>query len=278
MNASDLHSLTQRYPLVIVCALHCEAKPLIDFYGLKKQASIHYFDVYQNENISLIISGLGMQASAICCAWWAGFYKIDSAWLNIGIAGHQKAAVGTLYWVNKITDTQQNRNFFPPHWFKHTMQSSSLICQHNEEKNYTSTSLYDMESAGFISSVSRFQTTELIQCLKIVSDNQASPMTRNKMFIADLIQQNIPSIHDWLTSYFNAIDQTLDRASNPKYFHQLIQDTHFTNSQKHLLKQKLHICQLHQLPLSDIQLSQFTDAKEILAELDNIIKYAELTL
>ena len=78
--------------LIWVCALHCEAKPVIDFYRLKKSHDDNAFDLYRGENMACIISGMGKLASAAASAWIAARYEDSAsiAWINLGVAGAER--------------------------------------------------------------------------------------------------------------------------------------------------------------------------------------------
>ena len=75
--------------LIWVSALHCEAKPVIDFYRLKKSHDDNAFDLYRGDNMACIISGTGKVASSAACAWIAARYEDEAsiAWINLGTAG-----------------------------------------------------------------------------------------------------------------------------------------------------------------------------------------------
>ena len=71
--------------LIWVCAMHCEAKPVIDFYRLKKSHDDNAFDLYRGDKMACIISGIGKLASAAASAWIAarhdggGFDRVDQS-------------------------------------------------------------------------------------------------------------------------------------------------------------------------------------------------------
>ena len=54
--------------LIWVCALHCEAKPVIDYYRLSKSHDDNAFDLYQSDRMICVISGSGKLASAAATA------------------------------------------------------------------------------------------------------------------------------------------------------------------------------------------------------------------
>ena len=75
--------------LIWVCALHCEAKPVIDFYRLKKSHDDTAYDLYRGQDMACIVSGPGKLASAAATAWIAGRQQQTASltWINLGCAG-----------------------------------------------------------------------------------------------------------------------------------------------------------------------------------------------
>ena len=84
--------------LIWVCALHCEAKPVIDFYRLKKSHDGNAYDLYRGEDMVCIVSGPGKLASAAATAWIAAQEQSAGslAWINLGVAGAAEHLVSHL--------------------------------------------------------------------------------------------------------------------------------------------------------------------------------------
>ena len=76
--------------LVWVVAMHCEAKPVIDYYRLKKSRIDHAFDLYRGDQMLCVISGIGKTAVAAASAWvQSTFAHADSVEaLGVVIATH----------------------------------------------------------------------------------------------------------------------------------------------------------------------------------------------
>ena len=89
--------------LIWVIALHCEAKPIIDFYRLKKTTAHKGFDLYQNQHMQCVISGIGKINAAAATAWVAALNQDQPslAWINSGTAGGAEHALGSIFWVSK---------------------------------------------------------------------------------------------------------------------------------------------------------------------------------
>ena len=98
-----------------VVATNSEARPLIDLFKLKKIKDLKQSFIYSNQQISLTISGIGKVNAAIGVTQTYYYFnqKNDNIWINIGLAGHRDLKMGDICAVNKISDNENNRDFFP---------------------------------------------------------------------------------------------------------------------------------------------------------------------
>lgn len=186
--------------LIWVAALHCEAKPIIDFYRLKKSPRQNAFDLYQKPDMQCVISGIGKIASAAATAWVAALNHQQSSicWINLGTAGAASAPVGEIYWLNKITDSQSNRSYSPVPTFTIELQSKSCISLDQSSTNYHSNAIYDMEASAFFATASRFSTAEMVHSLKVISDNQQYQTGYDKPAVSKLIQKQLAVINGFV--------------------------------------------------------------------------------
>ena len=201
----------------IVVALQCEARPLIQYYRLRGNPEKNGFSLYHNEDICLVISGIGkINAAAATAYQYAITGKLSHCvWLNIGIAGHCKMQPGEAALANKITDAGTQQSWYPGIIIAPPCQTASVITVDNAENDYTSSALYEMESSGFYATASRFATTELIHCFKIVSDNPDNPSHNiTEKSTEELISKHVETIDILLTqlkqlaSEMNEIDRS----------------------------------------------------------------------
>ena len=102
--------------IFIYAALPCEAKPLVEHFGLKKSTSIQPFAVYVKESICLTVTGIGKSAMAAGVAYTQALFSgvEHPVLVNIGIAGHKHHALGSLFLIDKITDFDSMRSYYPP--------------------------------------------------------------------------------------------------------------------------------------------------------------------
>jgi nucleoside phosphorylase len=182
--------------LIWVAALHCEAKPIIDHYRLKKSSVHDAFDVYQEGNMLCIISGIGKTAMAAATAWIAGLNRDRGpiAWINIGTAGSGKHPLGTVLLIDKISDNESNRHYHPLRLFDFGLQPAHCQTLGQPSTEYHPQQIYDMEASAFFDTATRFSSAELVHCLKIISDTPSQQIGRDKARISELINQHIAQL------------------------------------------------------------------------------------
>ena len=184
--------------IYIACALHCEAKPLVEFYKLKLDRTAVY-PIFSNEFMSLVVTGMGKLVTAAAISYLYAHSKEvkNAAWLNIGIAGHASHEVGTLLNIAKITDSNTGQNFYPARLYGVKGISSILTTVEQYNSFYPDGMTLDMEAAAFMSVVQKFTLLDMVQILKVVSDNQShSTEEINKSFVSDIIQKNLDGIDE----------------------------------------------------------------------------------
>jgi nucleoside phosphorylase len=162
----------------LICALKCEARPLIQHYDLKHNGNTELFNSYLSigNELTLTITGPGMAnaAAGTCYAHDHFNTRSTDAWLNIGVAGHQSIDVGQAVLARLIQKTGTDQVWSPQIEFKPPCQTAELLTLEKPCNNYADR-MYDMEAAGFYTAASRYATKGLIHSLKIISDNAAHP-------------------------------------------------------------------------------------------------------
>ena len=188
--------------IFLYLALPCEAKPLIEHYKLKKETGIHAFSIFQNNNITLTVTGIGKASMAAGIAYTQAQFHANNppVMLNIGIAGHLNHPVGSVFLADKITDQDSGRRYFPPIIFSPPCPTYNLISCSKPEANYPREALCDMEASAFYEISTRFSTAEIIHCLKIVSDNGSTSIESvEPKMVTKLIEGQLTTIDRVLT-------------------------------------------------------------------------------
>lgn len=222
-------------------AMHCEAKPVIDHYRLKKSRVEHGFDLYEGDRMACVVSGIGKIAIAAACAWVAALYREQAslAWINIGIAGSALHPIGTAFWLNKITDGDSNRSLYPVPLIETTLEPAHCITLNQASSEYLPQRLFDMEASAFFDTATRFSSTELVHSIKIISDNQSQQTGRYKSRISQLVTQNIGPVGGLAESLQTLNNLAAANKIDAFDWQQLIKQAHFSRTQQSQLRKSV---------------------------------------
>lgn len=188
--------------IYIAVALGIEARPLIKKFKLKKDSTINRVQVFKNEKIILIVTGVGILKSAIALTYILSKLKIDSddIFVNIGVCGakNEEFKVGDIVLCNKIINSESKRAYYPDMIFNHRFKEGSLESFNrviNSESGVTG-DLVDMEGAGLIEASSYFFETYQVNIIKIVSDYLDGDIDSES--VESLIEKALVEIEIWL--------------------------------------------------------------------------------
>ena len=268
--------------LVWVVALHCEAKPVIDHYGLKKSASHHAFDVYQKDNMHCIISGIGKTAVAAATAWIAGLNRHQGsiAWINLGTAGSSAHTLGTILSIIKISDSESDRNFYPVPIFDSALEPAHCLTLSQPSTDYQLDQIYDMEASAFFDAATRFSSAELVHCLKIISDTPAQKIGQDKAHISELIDQHIVELASFAQSLEELNDQVARLEINQSDWEKILGCAHFTRTQQSRVSKSLRFLfsQQRQTRALIAEVTKLQSAELVIAHLENLCHQQTQTL
>lgn len=228
--------------MIIIVALKCEASPVIHDLNLKREQSTGPFPVFSNDSVSLVISGPGKVNAAAAAAYAHACCGAQDnvPWLNIGIAGHKELEPGHALLASKITDTATGRNWYPPLVFAPAVEQAPVVTVDRPESEFTTNALYEMEASGFYEVATRFSTSELVQVLKIVSDNRLTTTKHiTEKYVKSLITDRLGDIKHVINE-LQALSGYLNRVqSTPACFTQICERWHFSVYQRSQLKSLL---------------------------------------
>jgi adenosylhomocysteine nucleosidase len=220
-----------------VTALHCEAKPVIDYYRLKKSPQLHAFEVYRGEDMTCIVSGTGKLASAAACAWLAAVETANSpAWINLGIAGAAEHDIGRAFVLDKIVDDDTGQSYFPAPVVPTGLPASACLTLSKPGYDYHEDSLFDMEASGYISSALRFSSAELVQSIKIVSDNRLQQTGRDSARVSGLIATQMESVVGLADGLLAIQREQSALIPPPEDWRQLMSLAHFSQTEQNRLR------------------------------------------
>ncbi|MBU2570903.1 MAG: hypothetical protein KJ725_12905 [Gammaproteobacteria bacterium] len=264
--------------IFLAVALPCEAKPLVAHFGLKKNTTMHAFTIYCNEAVYLTVTGPGKSAMAAGLAYTQAVSAgLENAlFVNVGVAGHRMHDIGSAWTINKISDADTGRNYYPMPIYGLPCATTSLLTASKPQFDYNHEHLCDMEASAFFETAARFSTGELIQCLKVVSDNRLEPgRNLDPKVVEKLIRDNI-GLLDLLLEKLEERAKLVNSPEVPN-FEYWIQQYRFTVSEQNRLKNLLsRFSVLTGKSLEPADFGTVKSGKELLAALESrlsTIKY-----
>ena len=162
--------------IYIFSAFYAEAKNIIDHYGLKKEKSPEMvrFDVYANESIRLVITGVGEINAAAAVSNIGGAYGIspDDEILNVGCgAGFSSdICLGSIFLGNKLTEQMTGRTFYPDMLMKANFRECEIVTVARVLNEGCDSVVYDMEAAAVYQAAAFFVGPHRMHFIKLVSD------------------------------------------------------------------------------------------------------------
>lgn len=217
--------------LFIYTALECEAKPFLKLFELKKESNNHPFSIYRNNNTFLTISGVGKIAMAAAVSYTQAIYQNYSSpvIVNVGIAGCKSQSIGDIFLATKIVDKDSGKRFYPQligrSWPKtNKVQTSSAPCT-----EYSSEHMNDMEASAFYETAVKFSSSELIHCIKVISDNGLSSIKEiHPKLVTKWISNHLIQIEQ-LLNHWSSLQQSIS-FNELKDFNKITSQWHFTVS------------------------------------------------
>ncbi len=178
--------------IYIITALDAEAKPLCDYYRLKRDLSLP-FTLYRNEQMVLLVSGMGktnaLMAVSALLGWWVP--GSGDIMINIGICGAPSAyTIGEGLLIHQIRDGE--RRYYPDILYTHPLCESSLVSV-DEPQAMPYEYPVDMESSAVFQAASRFFKLHQMAFMKIVSDH-FTPEKVTKEGAMDLIRSHTDTL------------------------------------------------------------------------------------
>lgn len=188
--------------IYISTAMYIEAQEFIKKLGLKRDNSINKFEVFKNDEVVLVITGVGKVKSAVALTYFLARQEItpNDLYLNFGVCGTRDRQVpqGEVFLCNKIMDNDTKFTFYPDVLFKHPFKEAGIETFSNvvvEEK--AQETLVDMEASALYQAASVFFKPHQIFFIKVVSD-YLNTENIDKDFISNIIEKNVDKVIEWL--------------------------------------------------------------------------------
>lgn len=162
--------------IYIFSAFYAEAKSIIDHYGLKKEKSPETvrFDVFANDSIRLVITGVGEINAAAAVSNIGGAYGIapDDEILNVGCGAgfSNETCLGSIFLGNKLTEQMTGRTFYPDMLMKTNLMECEIVTVARVLNEGCDSVVYDMEAAAVYQAAAFFVGPHRMHFIKLVSD------------------------------------------------------------------------------------------------------------
>lgn len=253
--------------LSYLVALNCEARAIIEHYSLKKTGQgpfAHYISAGQANAVELVVSGIGAIAMATAVGWLAAHRPAkDRVWLNLGVAGHASLALGQPVLVHGSAQAIEGRAHYPPLVAKWPGATAACLSHSAPNTDYIGDALADMEAHAFFAAAGRFSSAELVQSIKVVSDNSAADMAKlNAQKIEELLSPHTPLI----ARFGESLSALMPKAEAQDPICAQLLKLRTTHSQQRLIQElveKAIVLQCLSEPLR-VQLLEADEAKQVI--------------
>ena len=203
--------LKSRLKMNFVVALQSEANPIIDHFEMKRESNSP-FPRYSNLPHRLIVTGIGRLRCAAATGLLMAYGRSYEAWLNFGFAGHAILEKGTTFQAHKISDDSSPYCHYPPLLLRTKFPTSHLRTVSRPETKYMESCGYDMEAHAFCSTAYQHSTRELVQVVKVVSDNPNNCISKiDRKEMEALLFSQMKLIHEFV----NQLDSLADEIAEP---------------------------------------------------------------
>jgi len=132
------------------------------------------FRWFRSGEAALVISGMGKLQAAAATSYLHARTGEEAlgVWLNVGTAGHRARPRGDVLLAHTVTDAASGERFYPTRLDGPSLEAIEVRTVDRPETRFDSDAAYEMEAYGFHAAALRFSTSELVQSIKVVSDNR----------------------------------------------------------------------------------------------------------
>lgn len=222
--------------IYLITALDAEARPLWEYYRLKRDTSLPY-TLYRSEEMVLLVSGMGRTNALMALSALLGWRipEQKDILINIGICGApSEYRIGEALLIHQILDG--DRRYYPDILYSHPLRETSMRCV-DTPQSLCGDCPVDMESSAIFQAAERFFKLHQMAFLKIVSDH-CTPESVTKEGVMELLRSHVDTV-DTLISRLRAIQKEASLFCADERYTIDVFKTHFTKSQGSALEDAL---------------------------------------
>ncbi|MFL3044728.1 MAG: hypothetical protein ACJZ1S_02905 [Candidatus Neomarinimicrobiota bacterium] len=191
---------------LIITALRDEAQPFIDRFKLAKDKNQSDLCVFNDENCSLLITGVGVdRVRSTLPVFLERISDLDNVVLfNVGIAGGHpdRTKIGEVYTVNKVTNDETHDKYFLTIPGKNEFNKMFLttVAKGITNGNMGYEGLVDMEAAIITATAISYLNIDKIAVIKVVSDHMEIAEW-SSLDVCEIIRSKLDSICAFMELY-----------------------------------------------------------------------------
>jgi adenosylhomocysteine nucleosidase len=197
--------------IFMTVALHAEAKPWIEYLGLKRLAVDGKYQMFRNERWLLVLSGPGPIQAAVATTWMFAQTtpRPGDLYVNVGVCGASHLQPGTALIARQILDLSAARTYYPDLLFQHPFVESRLATSARPVQAdpdglvdgragaEQAWDVVDMEAVGCYEAAGHRFATHAMFFLKVVSD-RLQPERVTAQSVSHLMGANVALFCGWL--------------------------------------------------------------------------------
>ena len=230
----------------LVVAMGCEAAPLLRGLALKSLPVEGGFRAWCDDarETFLLQAGIGRvnAAAGVVTLQALSGHPACSAWLNVGIAGHAEEEIGRVLVAESVHEEAGGRGRYPALPAGLALGTAPLLTVDRPSSEYRPGFLHDMEGSAFMATALRYSSTELVHCLKVVSDNRAQPLSTaglSKTRVESLLELAVEDVVSMVAELRVPAEQRASRLAPPAEWQKLSEEYACSVTQAALLRRLL---------------------------------------
>lgn len=230
--------------IYLFMALYCEAHALIEHYELCKNTDISKYQVFENENIRLTITGSGSIPAAVAVTYICTRFGVSGqdTVVNLGICAGPHEQIGKIFCCNKIIDSAARRSYYPDMLYRQNFAEKTIETVYGVVTEHCGENLWDMESCGVYQASVRFVPVHRIIFLKIVSDSgEVCGLDSGR--INELFAGCVPCLDAYFDGLIkNTAEETEEKDMEDEGTYGLVRDLKCSDVMEKALRQLLRYC------------------------------------
>ncbi len=247
--------------VALICALRCEADPLIQRLRLHHGARDQ---IWRGDGVLLGVSGVGSERSAQTGKRLAEWTDSATCWLNFGCAGG-RGAVGDLVAAGWVEDESGER-WHPQFPFPVAETVCPVFTVSAPTTDYPAEGVVEMEAAGFYRQALARASVERVHVLKLLVDGPQQPIEEvTAKYVRGEVESRVESIVNWIDCLAEVALAVRSRRPGPAAVETYLDRWHFTVSQKVQLQRVLERLHARTIDIPTVAETPASTAGQVLA-------------